>query len=130
MGVGVAHPEAGEALANRKYTAWGRVAPTGGRPKDTFGSYGINHWLYKPGQDPLYGQPAKGYWRTKNLRGLSNIPLFLDCWFWCGGPENDDPPPNFAQAFSGSSRKILIVLLIATGGMAQSTHTSEPSWPV
>lgn len=87
--------EAGIGIEGETFKAWGRLLPTAGRPAGTYGSYGINHWLYKPGQDPLYGQPAKGYWRTKNLRGLNNIPLFLDCWFWCGGPENDDPPPKF-----------------------------------
>jgi hypothetical protein len=44
-------------------------------------------------QDPLYDQAAKYYWGTANVKGGSNIPLFMDCWFWCGGPENDDTPP-------------------------------------
>ena len=82
-------------IAGDKYTAWGIVAPTAGRPEDTYGSYGINHWLYKAGQDPLYGQAAKGYWGNIYVKTPSQVPLFLDCWFWCGGPENDDPPPKY-----------------------------------
>jgi prepilin-type N-terminal cleavage/methylation domain-containing protein len=74
--------------------AWGRLGENSGRPAGTYGSYGINHWVYKPGQDPLYGQAAKDYWRTINVRNVSQIPLFLDCWFWCGGPENDNKPPQ------------------------------------
>jgi hypothetical protein len=62
-------------------------------PAGTWGSYGINHWLYVAAEDPLYGQAAKDYWGTVNVKGSGNIPLFLDCWFWCGGPENDDTPP-------------------------------------
>jgi hypothetical protein len=41
-------------------TAWGIVAPSGGRPAGTWGSYGINGWVYvnaEPG-GVLYGKPA------------------------------------------------------------------------
>jgi len=81
------------------FTSWGKIGVTSGRPSGeygpagTWGSYGINHWLYVAAQDPLYDQPAKYYWGTVNVKGSGNIPLFLDCWFWCGGPENDDTPP-------------------------------------
>ncbi|MCP4256342.1 MAG: type II secretion system protein [Planctomycetes bacterium] len=80
-------------------TSWGKIGVTGSRPDGTYGpagtwgSYGINHWVYVADEDPLYGQAAKDYWGTANLKGGGNIPLFLDCWFWCGGPENDDTPP-------------------------------------
>ena len=82
-------------------TSWGKIGVTGSRPAGeyepagTWGSYGINHWLYVAAQDPLYGQAAKDYWGTVNVRGGNNIPLFLDCWFWCGGPEADDLPPQY-----------------------------------
>ena len=82
------------AVGGSATLAWGKLLDTGGRPIDTYGSYGINHWVYKAGQDPLYGQAAKDYWGTINVRNVSQIPLFLDCWFWCGGPENDDLPPQ------------------------------------
>jgi len=81
------------------FTAWGKIGVTSGRPAGEYGpagmwgSYGINHWVYVAAQDPLYDQPAKYYWGTVNVKGSNNIPLFLDCWFWCGGPENDDTPP-------------------------------------
>ncbi|MHC4540119.1 MAG: type II secretion system protein [Planctomycetota bacterium] len=83
------------------FTSWGKIGVTSSRPSGeyepagTWGSYGINHWLYVATQDPLYGQAAKDYWGTVNVKGSNNIPLFLDCWFWCGGPENDDPPPQY-----------------------------------
>jgi len=83
------------------FTAWGKVGVTAARPDGvnepagTYGSYGINHWVYVAGQDPLYDQAAKHYWGTPNVQGGANIPLFLDCWFWCGGPENNDTPPSY-----------------------------------
>lgn len=84
-------------LSGDKYTAWGLVrgSPANGRPANTFGSYGINHWLYNPGQDPLYGQAAKGYWKNIYVKQPNQVPLFMDCWFWCAGPENNDPPPAY-----------------------------------
>jgi prepilin-type N-terminal cleavage/methylation domain-containing protein len=80
------------------FTSWGKVGMTAGEswgPVGTYGSYGINHWVYVAGQDPLYGQSAKYFWGTSNVRGGNNIPLFLDCWFFCGGPENNDVPPKY-----------------------------------
>jgi prepilin-type N-terminal cleavage/methylation domain-containing protein len=80
------------------FTSWGKIGMTANEswgPVGIWGSYGINHWLYVPGQDPLYGQAAKDYWGTANAKGGSQIPLFLDCWFFCAGPENDDSPPSF-----------------------------------
>jgi len=74
-----------------KFTAWGTTTTSGGRTAGQFGSYGINGWVYVPGEDPLYGKPGKFFWRTINVKGGSNIPLFLDCWFWCGWPDDDDP---------------------------------------
>jgi len=84
-----------------KFTSWGKIGVTGSRPAGeyepagTWGSYGINHWVYVAAENPLYDQPAKYYWGTVNVKGSANIPLFLDCWFWCAGPENDDTPPSF-----------------------------------
>ncbi len=83
------------------FTSWGKMGITGGRPTGeyepagTWGSYGINGWIYVCGQPILYGKPAKDFWRTPNVKGVGNIPLFLDSWFWCGWPDNFDTPPSF-----------------------------------
>ncbi|MHC4511524.1 MAG: prepilin-type N-terminal cleavage/methylation domain-containing protein [Planctomycetota bacterium] len=80
------------------FTAWGKIGMTPNEswgPVGTWGSYGINHWVYVAGQDPLYGQSAEYYWGTVNVKGGASIPLFLDCWFFCAGPENDDTPPSY-----------------------------------
>jgi prepilin-type N-terminal cleavage/methylation domain-containing protein len=71
-------------------TAWGIVAASGGRPIGTYGSYGINGWVNQPAVDPLYGKPAQFFWKTANVKGAPQIPLFLDAWFWCGWPDDTD----------------------------------------
>jgi len=76
-------------------TSWGRLTESAGRPAGTWGSYGVNGWVYVCGQDELYGKPAKDFWKSPNVNGASQVPLFLDCWFWCGWPEHTDTPPNY-----------------------------------
>ncbi len=77
-------------------TSWGRVAETGGRPAGTWGSYGINGWVQQcaePG-GVLYGKPGEFFWKTPGVKGAGEVPLFLDCWFWCGWPDHTDTPPK------------------------------------
>jgi prepilin-type N-terminal cleavage/methylation domain-containing protein len=74
-------------------TSWGMVDIGRGAAAGTYGSYGCNGWVYVPGQDPLYGMSAVDFWKTPNLNGASNIPLFLDAWFWDGWPLNGNNPP-------------------------------------
>jgi prepilin-type N-terminal cleavage/methylation domain-containing protein len=84
-------------LGGDALTAWGIVAPSGGRPVGTWGSYGINGWVYQnaqPAGGDLYDKPAKFFWKTPNVKSAAQIPLFLDCWFWCGWPENTNTPPK------------------------------------
>ncbi len=84
------------------FTSWGRLSADNGRPSGTWGSYGINGWVYNPGEDPLIGKPAQYFWKTPNLRGTAEIPLFLDCWFWCGWPDDTDTPPSYdGQRWAG-----------------------------
>jgi prepilin-type N-terminal cleavage/methylation domain-containing protein len=76
-------------------TAWGIVAPSGERPAGTWGSYGINGWVYQNAEPGgvLYGKPAEFFWKTPNVQGAYEVPLFLDCFFWCGWPEYTNQPP-------------------------------------
>ena len=88
-------------------TAWGIVAASSGRPIGTAGSYGINGWVYvnnEPG-GTLYGKPAQFFWKTPNVKGAAQVPLFLDCWFWCGWPDNTDTPPNGGRPQCPLSRR-------------------------
>ena len=74
--------------------AWGKLAPDNGRPETTYGSYGINFWCYDPGESNLMNRSDDYYWKTQDVKGSSNIPLFADCYFFCGAPENDDSIPQ------------------------------------
>jgi prepilin-type N-terminal cleavage/methylation domain-containing protein len=78
-------------------TSWGRLSQTSGRPAGTWGSYGINGWVYVNDEPSgvLYGKPAQFFWKTPNVKEASQVPLFLDCWFWCGWPDDTDTPPRF-----------------------------------
>jgi prepilin-type N-terminal cleavage/methylation domain-containing protein len=80
--------------------AWGPVPAWdagGGRTVGVYGSYGINGYVYVPGEDPLYKSAAR-FWRTPNVKGSADIPMLLDCYFWCGWPDDDDTPPEYEDA--------------------------------
>lgn len=79
------------------FMAWGPI-PTwdsgGGRTAGLYGSYGINGYMYIPGTDPLYNKEAERFWKTPNVKGTADVPMLLDCYFWCGWPDDDDTPPT------------------------------------
>jgi prepilin-type N-terminal cleavage/methylation domain-containing protein len=100
MATRIAAPEGATdtlTLGGDAETAWGVVAASGGRPVGTWGSYGINGWVNQNGQPAggdLYGKPAKFFWKTPNIKGAAQVPLFMDAWFWCAWPDNTDTPPK------------------------------------
>jgi prepilin-type N-terminal cleavage/methylation domain-containing protein len=79
------------------FLGWG-IIPSwdagGGRTVGFYGSYGINGYMYVPAEDPLY-KPASRFWHTPNVKGAADIPMFMDCYFWCGWPDDDDRPPEY-----------------------------------
>ncbi len=77
-------------------------------------SYGINNWCYdlRPGVDTIWGlQRAKRRaWKRIDQAAGANIPMFLECWRWGGGPtmRSDPAPPNDEErANSGFGRYCL-----------------------
>jgi prepilin-type N-terminal cleavage/methylation domain-containing protein len=80
-------------MGGDKFTSWGKLDSSIGRPAGTWGSYGLNEWVEVPGDAAPWGKPAAFWWRTPNVKGAANIPLFLDCWFFGGWPDDDDAPP-------------------------------------
>jgi len=64
------------------------------------GSYGLNGWVLNPplGENVVWGRsPASDHWRTYQVKGANNIPIFTGSWwvdFW--PKENDQPPPTEA----------------------------------
>jgi prepilin-type N-terminal cleavage/methylation domain-containing protein len=86
-----------DAISGNFETSWGRLSETSGRPAGTWGSYGVNGWVYVCGEaTTLYGKPKEEFWKSPNVRGAAQIPLFMDCVFWCGWPEVTDTPPSFS----------------------------------
>jgi hypothetical protein len=80
------------------FLAWGKVPPwdSGGqRTIGYYGSYGVNGYIYVPIGTDVYGKSTERFWRTPNVRGASEIPMLLDCYFWCGWPDDDDTPPQY-----------------------------------
>jgi len=72
-------------------------------------SYGINCWVYKPepGVTEIRGHPTKYNWKTKDVSGGNNIPVFADS-MWRGGMPHemgiDGDPPEFEAPWVGAGR--------------------------
>ncbi|MHC4557221.1 MAG: type II secretion system protein [Planctomycetota bacterium] len=80
------------------FLGWGKIPASdagGGRTMGYYGSYGVNGYIYTPVGPDVYGKPAERFWRNNNVKGGSNIPMFMDCYFWCGWPDDDDTPPEY-----------------------------------
>lgn len=70
------------------------------------GSYGINGWVLNPppGATNVFTRtPVSNHWRTSQVKGANNIPVFADMWFTDAWPNcnvsttgnndpSDDPP--------------------------------------
>jgi prepilin-type N-terminal cleavage/methylation domain-containing protein len=80
------------------FKGWGMI-PTwdagGGRTAGYYGSYGVNGYIYVPIGADVYGKPPERFWRTANVKGANNIPMFMDCYFWCGWPDDTNTPPEY-----------------------------------
>ena len=67
---------------------------------DEYGSYGINWWVTNPPEEKAWYE-AENYWRTINVKGAANIPLFLD-GLWLGRwPSHTDGPPTTIYDYGG-----------------------------
>ena len=84
------HPFAAFSSASR--TSWG--PPTIG----FYASYGINGWVCNPPPAVTinpFGLPTANNWRKVNVKGASNIPLFLDSMWIDAYPDTNNIPPEF-----------------------------------
>jgi hypothetical protein len=91
---------------NGTFTAWGAFpGEVCGEPSSAwppviacdYGSYGMNGYVCNPPLVDSQGHlPWGAYnWRTANIAGADNIPLFLDCQWIDGWPNHTDEPPVF-----------------------------------
>ncbi|MHC4173873.1 MAG: type II secretion system protein [Planctomycetota bacterium] len=85
-----------------KFNAWGPLTHTKGRGEGYYGSYGHNSKIPNtPPECPPERHP-EWYWRTVNVKGGHNIPLFMDClWIGSSGSEVDQPPPYDGAPWEG-----------------------------
>jgi hypothetical protein len=61
-------------------------------------SYGANCWIFnaRPGQTQIQQRPVEWNWKTMDVRGSNQIPLFGDSMWRGGGPfyQNNNPQSN------------------------------------
>ena len=109
------------------FLAWGRFAPLEERPAwDTFGSYGLNHWAYKPGKRENSEKDENTDGDKTSTRGLGyvldlrvKIPRRIDPTqkiVMSGGGASMDVDPNeakpdriWATAYARNSNSIPLV---------------------
>jgi len=67
-------------------------------------SYVINWWVNRapPGFSVSAGEERQ-FWKHTNVRGTSNIPVFMDGSFWLARPRHTDPPAEFDGQWTWSS---------------------------
>jgi prepilin-type N-terminal cleavage/methylation domain-containing protein/prepilin-type processing-associated H-X9-DG protein len=96
--VATKRPEHGK-IGSWAYEAW--VVDQSG-DNDYVGSYGPNGWLCNLSSrhtDGIWGRsPGGDYWRTPNVPGAYNIPLFQGQWWVDAWPRHTDSPPNIVDS--------------------------------
>lgn len=63
----------------------------------------MNELAYNPPQTVT--NRAADYWRTRNVSGGNNVPLFFDCIWFDVFPRQNDSPPEYSGDVSGSEMK-------------------------
>jgi prepilin-type N-terminal cleavage/methylation domain-containing protein len=60
------------------------------------GSYGLNGWVCneEPSVEELWDM-AGNLWRTADVKGAANVPLFMDCGWVDGWPQERNEPPAY-----------------------------------
>jgi prepilin-type N-terminal cleavage/methylation domain-containing protein len=71
-------------------------------------SYGLNCWLYNPpaGIKDIQDRLTKYNWRTPNIRGAANVPMFADTMWRGGGPSHSEEPPDYNGQWKGYDYEI------------------------
>jgi prepilin-type N-terminal cleavage/methylation domain-containing protein/prepilin-type processing-associated H-X9-DG protein len=92
-------PQATKESGHGKIGAWADHAWESG---GYIGSYGPNGWMcnLRPERtNGIWGRsPAEDYWRTPNVAGSYNIPLWQGQWWVDAWPRHNDQPPNIVDS--------------------------------
>jgi len=91
-------------LAGGTFYAWGQRQGE----RWSGGSYAVNSWATNPPDE--YGTPygVENFWRTPHVKGVNNIPLFLDSIWLDGWPRHQDEPPQYMDHMSNSMTRYCI----------------------
>ena len=107
-------PPVSSQVIGGTFRAWGKFRPL--MPKHVrierlyHGSYGMNNWLSVADRSGgwIIGIAAAGakytpedFWTTENVKGATDIPIFLDSWWWCAWVKDTDQPPAYEGQQSG-----------------------------
>ncbi len=91
-------PEATKALGAGIHQGIGYWSNQAWQTGEYIGSYGPNGWMCNPratGNAGVWGRsPASDHWRTPNVRGAYNVPLFTGSWWVDAWPRETDQPPS------------------------------------
>jgi prepilin-type N-terminal cleavage/methylation domain-containing protein len=90
-------------IGNWDYDAW----QTGTYGTDDYyvGSYGPNGWMCNvpAGLTSMWGRsPASDHWRTPNVKGAHNVPMFTGMWWVDAWPRHTDPPAERNTTITGT----------------------------
>jgi len=88
----------GGKIGSWAFNAW---VVNRGAANEYIGSYGPNGWMCnpRPGLTSLWGRsPISDHWRTPNVAGAYNIPLFQEQWWVDAWPKDIDQPPTIVDS--------------------------------
>ncbi|MFH1716924.1 MAG: type II secretion system protein [Planctomycetota bacterium] len=57
-----------------------------------YGSYGLSAWVCNADPGAVFGDGR--YWRTPDVQGTQNVPVFVDCLGIAGWPDHTSIPPD------------------------------------
>jgi len=102
---GLTRISGGADVTGGTFLAWGKVKfkIAGSQTPAYYGSYGMNNWLSMPqeGGRVIIGcargteSLKESFLKTTNIKGVGNIPVYLDGWWWCSWVKENDRPPEY-----------------------------------
>jgi hypothetical protein len=72
------------------------------------GSYAVDSWATNPPEQYGASYGSDNFWRTINVKGASDIPLFLDAIWLDGWPRHTHSPPEYMDHMHNSLTRYCI----------------------
>ena len=87
-------------MATKLYSEGGRWSFGAWKLDTATGSFGLNQWVLNPPKTSVEGRRVpENLWRTRDIEGANNVPLFSDCAVIGVTPWPEDRPPDFDGHF-------------------------------